>query len=395
MFKPNPYRAGAGLMPACLAGRDDDIDNAEQVFLAIKIGIPVPSIVYSGLRGVGKTVLVNKLQSIAEYKGIYCKHIEVSNKNDFISQISACSQAFLREFNTTEKLKHLLQKSIDAIKSLKISFDPNNSTMELSVQEREIYYSNNLTQSLTDVFTALGEVALEAEKPICYFIDEMQYMKQDELSSLVAALHRSNQLGYPIMIIGAGLPKVYKMLSDAKSYSERLFTYKEVGSLNKEQAKEAIEEPAKKLNVEYTEDAINRIYEITKGYPYFIQQFCYLIFQNRNNDTINDQDVNDTLEVFFRELDTGFFKVRYEKCSVTEKKFVFSMVKCDMLPCTISNVAKNMHRSVSRISPIRAQLINKGIIYPVKYSELDFTVPEFDGFIKRKEEYQQWLESTE
>ena len=185
-------------------------------------------------------------------KGIFCKHIEIEERNDFISQIAECSQSFLRKVSAKEKFRNLIQKPLEAIKSLVVSFNPENSSFSLSVQDRELYISNNLTQSLTDVFTTIGETAYKTETPICFFIDEIQYMKQNQLGSLIAALHRTNQLGYPVMVVGAGLPKIYKMLSDEKSYSERLFLYKQIGSLNFEQSKKAIEEPTKKFNVNYT-----------------------------------------------------------------------------------------------------------------------------------------------
>ena len=235
MFKVNPYRPGAGLMPVYIAGRDEDIQNVSQMFDALTMDIPTQSIIFSGLRGVGKTVLINKLQSIAEEKGIFCKHIEIEERNDFISQIAECSQAFLRTVSAKEKFTHLIQKPLEAIKSLVISFNPEDNSFSLSMQDRELYVSNNLTQTLTEVFSTIGETAQKTETPICFFIDEIQYMKQNQLGSLIAALHRANQLGYPIMIIGAGLPKIYKMLSDEKSYSERLFMYKKIDSLTYEQ----------------------------------------------------------------------------------------------------------------------------------------------------------------
>lgn len=209
-------------MPTYLAGRDDDVKEMEQIFTALKMNIPVQSVIFSGLRGVGKTVLINRLQKIAEEKGIFCKHLEVEERNDFISQIASCSQSFLRKISMKERCKHLIQKPLDAIKSLVVSFDPNDNTFSLSVQEMELYKSTNLTQSLTDVFVTLGEAAYNAELPICFFVDEIQYMKSSELGAVIASLHRTNQLGYPIMIVGAGLPKIYKMLSDEKSYSERI-----------------------------------------------------------------------------------------------------------------------------------------------------------------------------
>ncbi|MBQ8231327.1 MAG: ATP-binding protein [Lachnospiraceae bacterium] len=390
MFKPNPYRPGAGLMPTFLAGRDEDIQSMEQMFDALIMNIPMQSVIYSGLRGVGKTVLINRLQKIAEGKGIFCKHIEVETRNDFISQIATCSQMFLREVSAKEKVKQLVRKSLDAIKSLVVSFDPNGSTFSLSIQDRELYQSNNLTQSLTDVFTSIGETAYESETPICFFIDEIQYMKVEELGSLIAALHRTNQLGYPVMVIGAGLPKIYKMLSDEKTYSERLFIYKEVGSLTYEQSEKAITEPVKKLHVLYTKAAVDQIINITKGYPFFIQQFCKLVYQNTDDKVIELEHVEKVLPDFFKTLDEGFFKVRYERCSDSDKKFIFAMVKCNELPCTISNISKQLGKKGKSISPTRAQLINKGIIYPVRHKELDFTVPEFSGFIQRLDEYKEW-----
>lgn len=392
MFKINPYRPGAGLMPTYIAGRDEDIQNVEEMFCALKMGIPTPSIVFSGLRGVGKTVLINKLQSIAEEQEIFCRHIEVEERNDFIPQIASCAQAFLRKASKKEMAKYLIQKPLDAIKSLVISFDPNDNTFSLSAQERELYTSNSLSQSLTEVFVSIGEIAQKSDMPICFFIDEIQYMKKKELGSLITALHRTNQLGYPVMFVGAGLPKIYKMLSEEKSYSERLFLYKMIDSLTGEQARKAIEEPAKKFGVSYTEEALKKIIEITNGYPFFIQQMCQVVYKNTEDKLIEKRHVECSVDEFFKLLDAGFFKVRYERCAESDKRFVFAMVKCGELPCTISNVANNLHKTVNSISTTRAQLINKGIIYPVRYRELDFTVPEFAGYIKRLEEYKQWCE---
>lgn len=390
MFKVNPYRPGAGLMPVYIAGRDEDIQNVSQMFDALTMNIPTQSIIFSGLRGVGKTVLINKLQSIAEEKGIFCKHIEIEERNDFISQIAECSQAFLRTVSAKEKFKHLIQKPLEAIKSLVVSFNPEDNSFSLSMQDRELYVSNNLTQTLTEVFSTIGETAQKTEIPICFFIDEIQYMKQNQLGSLIAALHRANQLGYPIMIIGAGLPKIYKMLSDEKSYSERLFMYKKIDSLTDEQSEKAIEEPAKKFNIIYAHEATNKIVEITKGYPFFIQQLCKIVYDKTNKDVIELSDVENCIDEFLSSLDEGFFKSRYERCAESDKKFIFAMVECGELPCTISNVAHNLNKTVGSISTTRAQLISKGIIYPVRYKELDFTVPEFSGYIQRLEEYKQW-----
>ena len=382
-------------MPTYLAGRDEDIENVSQMFEALSMNMPTQSVIFSGLRGVGKTVLINSLQKFAEDKDIFCRHIEVEERNDFISQIAACSKAFLRKVSAKEKFKHLIQKPLDAIKALVISFDPNDSTFSFSMQEKELYQSVNLTQGLTDVLTTVGEAAYKTGIPICFFIDEIQYMKPKELGSLISALHRTNQLGYPVMVIGAGLPKIYKMLSDERSYSESLFLYKEIGSLTDEQSRNAIEIPARKFGITYTDEAVDQIISITKGYPFFIQQMCQVVYKNAVEREIDCSCVENSIKEFYKLLDVGFFKVRYERCADSDKKFIFAMVQCGELPCMIANVAKNLNKSVSSISTTRAQLINKGIIYPIRYRELDFTVPEFSGYIQRLEEYRLWCEEKE
>lgn len=247
-----------------------------------------------------------------------------------------------------------------------------------------------LTQSLTDVFTSLGEAAAKAEIPICFFIDEIQYIKSENLGALIAAIHRTNQLGYPIMIIAQAYLKFIQCFHQKSLIRKDFLFINEIDSLEREQAIKAIEMPIKQFNVKYSDKAINKIIEVTEGYPFFIQQLCQIVFQNVDSKVISDIDVENNLEEFFGKLDTGFFKLRYERCSAAEKKFIFAMVKCGELPCTIANIAEIMKKSINSISTARAQLINKGIIYPVKYRELDFTVPQFSGFIHRLEEYKQW-----
>jgi Cdc6-like AAA superfamily ATPase len=380
-------------MPTYLAGRDEDINNVEQMFEALTMNIPTQSIIFGGLRGVGKTVLINTLQKSAEDKGIFCRHIEMEERSDFISQISSCALGFLRKVSTNEKFKPLIKKPLDAIKTLVVSFDANGNTFSLTRQEKDLYRSNNLTQSLTEVFTTIGETAYKTKIPICFFIDEIQYMKNTELSALITALHRTNQLGYPVMVIGAGLLKINKMLSDEKTYSEKLFLYKEIDVLTQEQSRNAIVKPVEQFGVTYTDKAVDKIISITKGYPFFIQQFCKIIYQNTDDKVIGDTHVEKSINEFYEMLDNGFFKARYERCADSDKKFLFAMTNCNQLPCNISSVASNLNKSVTSISTTRAQLISKGIIYPARYKELDFTVPEFSGFIHRLDEYKNWVKN--
>ena len=384
MNKPNPYRPGAGLMPVYLAGRTEEIRHAEMLLDALVSGIPTQSVIYSGLRGVGKTVLLNTIEEKAELKGILHVHFEVDAKSDFIVLINNAVKKIARSISAKVLMQDVVQNLLDALKSLVVSFNPGDGTISLSAQEKAFYLSDSLTATLTDVFVSLGEMAKRANVHICFFVDEIQFMKSEELSALIAALHRSNQLGHPIMLVGTGLPKILKSLGDAKSYSERLFEYHTIGSLDDESAKNAITEPARKLGVSYSEEAIEQVLAKTGNYPYFIQQFCKIIWEQADQDEIDAEMVEQTEKEYLRQLDEGFFRVRYERCTDNEKNFIRAMVECGALPCTIANVAKNLGSRVQSVSPVRAQLINKGIIYAVRHSELDFTVPAFDQFLKRE-----------
>lgn len=384
----NPYTPGAGFMPPYLAGRDAIIGEAEASLTALKCRYPQQSVIYYGLRGVGKTVLLNRLEETAENLDILYEHIEVKEKDGFIEQLANSSAKFLRKISKKEVARDLARKAMEAVRTFnfKATMDvQGNISAEISA-DSEFQLEASLSDKLTDMFVALGNAANKSEDTICYFIDEIQYMKKDELESLINAIHRVNQKRLPIMIFGAGLPKVFKELGDAKSYSERLFHFVEIGALLESEARLAITEPAKlpeDSRVEYEEAAVNRIIAMTRGYPFFIQQYCDIIWKNTENNIITEQEVIASEKAFYDALDAGFFKVRYERSTKREKDFMFAMVKCGSLPCNITNVANIMGKSVGSISPIRAQLINKGLIYATGLAEIDFTVPEFDNYLKR------------
>ena len=384
MTSRSPYRPGAGFMPRYLAGREKEIQRAEMVLDALVDQVPTKSVIYSGLRGVGKTVLLNHIESLADDREILYEHMEIEAKSDFISLITASSKSFLRKLSYKEKTKAAAEKVLDALKSLSLSFDPRDSSFQISMDERELYLSASLTQSLTDVLVSLGKVAQKQGQGICFFIDEIQFMKKEELASLISALHRTNQLSLPVMVIGAGLPKVYKLVGDAKSYAERLFDYYEIGSLPVEASSDAIRKPAEKQGIVYEDEAVEEIIAITKGYPFFIQQLCDQVWRTAPGGPISAKMVRDVKKEYYAELDNGFFQVRLERCTAREIAFLYAMLNTGKLPCPISDVAKQLKSAVTSVSPMRAQLINKGLIYAVRYSELDYTVPDFDVFLKRR-----------
>lgn len=380
----NPYTPGAGAMPAYLAGRDDIINNASKSLIALNKGYPQQSVIYYGLRGVGKTVLLNKIEESAEEFGILYEHIEIAEKGSFVRQISNSSKKMIHHMSITESAKEVAKKALGILKAFNVSWNPEDNTFSAGLSEPSPYISTGvLTDDLTEMFVSMGRTASKAGMALCFFIDEIQYMKESEMEALINALHRVNQLRLPIMMFGAGLPKILKIMGEVKSYSERLFKYYQIDRLSADDAEAAIINPAKEFNVVYDSAAIYKIIQLTKGYPYFIQELCSTVWEYSETEIIQLSDVERVVATFLSQLDESFFKVRYERCTKTEHDFLFAMVKCGELPCAVSNVAKILRKKVSTISPLRAQLISKGIIHSTGHAEIDFTVPLFDEYLRR------------
>lgn len=384
---PNPYTPGAGLVPSYLAGRDDTIREAKEVISCIVYGFPTRSIVYYGLRGVGKTVLLNKIEEIAEENRVLYEHIEISERSSFKVAISFHIQKLIKQMSTKEQAKYYLDKAFSILKAFQITYSPDG---EVSFGLKEnieaavgVSDTGNFQNDLTELFISMGSLAQKNGNTVCLFIDEIQYLKDDEFEALIAAIHRVNQKGLPITLFAAGLPKVAKIAGDIKSYAERLFSFISIDSLEPEAAKLALTEPAKKLGVTYTAEAINEILRITDGYPYFIQEYGKQVWAFIKNNQIDVTSVGEAYPVFEKSLDNSFFKVRYDRATPKEKEFMLAMAECGELPCTMAQIACNMKTNVQSISPVRGQLIYKGFIYSARYGEVDFTVPQFKQYLKR------------
>jgi len=390
----NPYTPGAGFMPAYLAGREKLVENAEEYLHSIKGRYPQQSVIYYGLRGVGKTVLLNRIELAADNLGILNVHIEANeglkerggkNQRRFTERLIASIHKFAHEISGKERANALAQKCISLLKSFRLTYDLADGSFGLGVSTDVLPASGNYESDLIDIMVQLGKAAVQSGDTICIFVDEIQYLSEEELGGLIASIHRCNQLRLPVIAFCAGLPKILRTVGEAYSYSERLFQFDRIDALLPKDAKDAICEPAKDFGVVYDEDAADRIIEITGGYPYFIQQLCSVIWRGvEENGRITLEQVNASEGEFFSLLDNGFFSVRYERCTQLEKSFMTAMVKCGELPCTISNVSRIMKRSAQSISPLRAQLINKGMIYATGHGEIDFTVPQFDRFLMRR-----------
>lgn len=379
----NPYRPGAGTKPTFLAGRDEIIDKANVLIKRVKIGNPQRSLMLYGLRGVGKTVLLNKISELAETEMYIVEQIEMSENDDFRKVITGFIRKILLKINRLENAKEKLLKAFRVFKAFSISI-PDGPEFKLDVDaisgEAD---SGDFETDLTDLFINIGQAAKEEEKCICILIDETQYLKEKDMAALIAACHKISQKELPLVVICAGLPSIAALSGDAKSYAERLFEFIPIKYLEPPQDFLAITEPARQKKVEYETDAVNEAINITKGYPYFIQELGKHSWDLANISPIKLDDVKNAKTLTLKELDNSFFKVRLDRATGREKKLMYAMAELGQGPYLMADVAKKVGIKVSSLSPTRATLINKGFIYTPEFGQIEFTVPLFDDFLRR------------
>lgn len=381
---PNPYRPGAGMSPAYLAGRDNTINEAQNILQAINYGYSARSVVYYGLRGVGKTVLLNYIENLADEMDLPSEYMEIAERDrSFQYQMALHIYKLINRLSLLKNIESHIKKALSILKAFTIKYGCDDISIEVN-PANGISDTGNLANDMTELFLALGVIAQKQNKGVVLFIDEIQYIKDSEFEALMEAIHRTNQKNYPIVIFSAGLPKIAKIAGDVKSYAERLFDFIEIDSLNNEEAKLALIEPAKKFQINYTDEAVNKIIEITQGYPYFLQEYGKWVWECKEEKSIIDiKIVNKAYDKFEQSLDKAFFKVRHDRSTAKEIEFMTAMVACEKLPCSTKEIANIMGESIQAISPLRAQLIHKGFIYAAKRGEVDFTVPQFDKYLKR------------
>lgn len=381
----NPYRPGAGLMPGVLAGREELIEEAKNHFEALTNGIPMQSIALSGYRGVGKTVLINKLQEIAEEMDIFCYHIEAERTSSFIAKLSDSCKKFIRENSLSGKVNRIIDSALDTIKSLELTYNPGNNDFSISMKERALFETSDLSQGLQDLFASIGALATKKDSAICFFIDEFQYVDQEEMSAFVSALHRVNQLGYPLMTVCAGTPEMIKMLYKEKTYAERQFIFPKLEMLDRDAVAVAISGPGERVGLSFDKKALEKIYEITEGYPYFVQQYGQILCNKITDDRhVTEDFVASIQETYYSELDKNFYMIRFEDRGALEKECLIAIAKAQTLPCNISFIARETGKTNKQIAPTLSRLKNKGLIIFADIDTIDFTVPGFSGFLKRK-----------
>lgn len=386
----NPYRPGAGTMPEYLAGRDSLINDATTLLLDLRDGGMAEHTIYYGVRGVGKTVLLNKIEGITSTCNYLYEHIECDENFSFIKSINNACKRFIKQMSKLTVAKEIVDKTKAVLLSFRLTYNIEDSDVTFGLNQDMLNaYGNadsgDLSFDLYTLFISLGELTQKCDKQICFFIDEIQNLSKTEMTALIVSLHRVNQLNMPIILIGAGLPTIQRMSSDLKSYSERLFSFVKITSLKEPDAIKALIEPAKKYNVSYADDAIDYILKATGCYPFFIQQYGKILWKMATSGSLITKDDAETVySEYLGKLDESFYSVRFNKSTKAEKNLLFTMASFNSFPCSTKELAIKMNSNQSKISPIRNNLINKGLLYAPSYGEIDFTVPYFSEYLKRR-----------
>jgi AAA+ ATPase superfamily predicted ATPase len=384
--RKNPYAPGAGTPPPELAGRDEIIEKAAIALDRVKAGRAARSVILYGLRGVGKTVLLNKIRIDAQARLIVPVPIEAPEDRSLPSLLVPALRAALLGLSRGAALKAKMQIALNAVGSFARAFRIKYQDIEIGVDLGSIHGladSGDLEADLAELLIAIGEAAKESGTAVVLFIDELQYIPQEQLAALIAALHRASQQQLPVTLVAAGLPQLVGNTGRAKSYAERLFEFVPVDKLDDKAASDALCKPASKEGVEYTTTAIEEIIRQTKGYPYFLQEWGKHSWDIAVHSPIDEDASKAATTNALAELDRSFFRVRFDRLTPAEKRYVRAMAELGPGPHRSGDIAEKLNKKVTTVAPMRNTLIAKGMIYSPSHGDTAFTVPLFDGFMKR------------
>jgi hypothetical protein len=389
----NPYSPGAGTPPPELAGRDELREQVRIAIERVRRGLPTKSVLMVGLRGVGKTVLLDRLRDDAEAQGVQTLRIEAPEGRSLPALLAPQLRQALLRLSRQQNAKELATRGLRALagfaKSLKVKYDDIEVGFDFD-PEPGLADNGDLEHDLQALLETVGSAAQKADTALVMFIDEMQYVKEDELAALITALHRCAQRRLPITLIGAGLPQLPGKMGSAKSYAERLFDFPQVGPLNAVAAYGAIVKPAKQQGVEFSEQAVEQIIQETKGYPYFLQEWGKHAWDSANASPIDLADVRTASAAAIAALDDSFFRVRFDRLTPAEKKYLRAMAELGPGPHRSGDIADCLKRKVTSLGPTRSQLIAKGMIWSPNHGDTAFTVPLFDEFMRRTITAEDW-----
>jgi hypothetical protein len=381
----NPYAPGAGLQPPELAGRDTFIGDATIDMRRVLDRRPTKGMILLGLRGVGKTVLLNRLFAAANDMGFETIKIEAPEGGMLPRLLAPELRRVLHALDLKAAAGAKLRQAVAVLRNFV-------GVLKLSVGEMEFGIepapgradTGNLQQDLPSLMLAIAEAAGEKDTAIGLFIDEVQYLSSDELSAVIIGCHELAQRNLPFLFIGAGLPQIAALAGNAKSYAERLFNYPEVGALDDEAAHLALSKPAKAEDVILEDAAIAEILRATECYPYFIQEWGFHVWNAAPASPIRQQVIEQVTPHIISHLDANFFRVRFDRLTVLQQKYLRAMAELGPGPHKTGDIAATLGVEPSAVATVRQQLIEKGMIWSQRFGETAFTVPMFDTFMKRQ-----------
>jgi hypothetical protein len=382
----NPYSPGSGAPPPELVGRAPLLEQARILLGRVKRRHPEKSLLLTGQHGIGKTVVLHEINRMAKAGGYQSILLEAQEGQSLGELLFPALRKLLYELDRVagagDKAKRGLVVLRSFIGSIKLIGDA--MVMGLDIEPvKGIADSGDLELDLSDLFVAIAEAAEERKTAVALLIDEIQYLSQKELSALILAMHTMQQKQLPLVLVAAGLPILTGMADRLKSYAERLFRFPDIGAMSEADAAKALRDPATPLGVAFQEDALKEVFRLTQGYPYFLQEWGYQVWNKAAASPITLQTVQDATQNAIRRLDKNFFRVRFDRLTPGEKNFLRAMAYLGPGSHRTGAIAAALGISMKGASPVRSQLLKKGIIYSPAHGSMSFTMPLFDKFMVR------------
>ena len=380
----NPFSPGAGTPPPALVGRQELLEKARVAVERVRALRSEKSLLLVGLRGVGKTVLLRTIADMAEELRCQVIFIETPEDQSLPELLAPPLREALLRLDAMAGLNEKVKRALRVFRSFLGTIKVGNEHISLEIDpEFGTGDSGNLQADLSALFLAVAEAAKARGTALVLILDELQYLREQEFRALITALHAVGQKQLPLVLFGAGLPQLVGLAGKAKSYAERLFLFPAVGPLGLGEATEALQRPVKTQDVEFTEGAMRLIFELTRGYPYFLQEWGYELWNFAQSSPITEENVTAATPGIIRKLDENFFRVRFDRLTPSEKKYLRAMAELGDGPHRSGDLAAVLKAPVQSVAPVRSSLIRKGMTYSPAHGDIDFTVPLFAGFMRR------------
>jgi hypothetical protein len=382
----NPFSPGAGSPPPELVGREEILEQANILFGRVRQKRSEKSILLTGLRGVGKTVLLNEMERMATRDGYRTIFVEAHEDKALAVLLAPPLRKALYELDRMAGTGDKVRRGLAVLKSFLNGVKITIGEVEIGLDiepEQGAADSGFLESDLTNLFVAVAEAAEERHTAVALFIDELQYFNAKELSALIMAMHKLQQVKLPLVLLGAGLPILPGLAGESKSYAERLFSFPDIGPLSEPDAAKALRDPTRSAGVDFDDRALADIFRLTRGYPYFLQEWGYQAWNRAASSPITLQMVHDATPTVVRRLDQNFFRVRFDRLTPSEKRFLRAMASLGAGPCRTADVAAALGIKITSLGPLRSNLIGKGMIYSPAHGDMAFTVPLFNEFMCR------------